>query len=92
MFFLFELVSHAQPRQAWCLTITQRAEDYIRVMLDKTNVAETLKYIEELALAELQATAAQTYVTVREGNVTSFGTCSLLVSWYLSPPSYRVYL
>ena len=37
-------------------------------MLDQTNMAETLRYIDELAMAELQMVAAQTYVIAREGN------------------------
>ena len=31
-------------------------------------MAETLRYIDELAIAELQMTAAETYVIAREGN------------------------
>ena len=38
------------------------------MMLDKTNIAETLRHIDELVMAELQMVAAQTYVVVRESN------------------------
>ena len=68
MFSLFVLASHiCASSSTLSLTTGVRAEDYIKVMLDRTDVAETLKYIDELAIAELQMTAAETYVIAREG-------------------------
>ena len=65
---LFVRVSHICASSSTLSLTGVHAEDYIKVMLDRTDVAETLKYIDELAIAELQMTAAETYVIAREGN------------------------
>ena len=68
MFSLFVPVSHTGALSSILPLTGVRAEDYIKVMLDRTDVAENLKYIDELAIAELQMTATETYVITRQGN------------------------
>ena len=55
------------------------AEDYIRVMLDQTNMAETLRYIDELAMAELQMVAAQTYTIATQTHTIAAQTHAIAV-------------
>lgn len=47
------------------------AEDYVRVIMDKTDVKHALCKFEELTGAELLAAAAQTNAIVREGALLS---------------------
>ena len=68
MFYLSAQVFHTRASPRIDGSNRSFAEDYIRVMLDQTNMAETLRYIDDLAMAELQMVSAQTYVIAREGN------------------------
>ncbi|KZV70935.1 hypothetical protein PENSPDRAFT_664744 [Peniophora sp. CONT] len=61
-------------------TILLRANDFVRVLFDRTDVQDALAKLEKLATAELQAAVAHTYAMVRDLHDTNgMGTC-----WTLS--------